>query len=58
MAEVLDLVVGARVLIGKLVTGEAKDGEIFRVFGFDVLVEFLEAFELRGEAAFGRRVDD
>jgi hypothetical protein len=41
-----------------LVAGEAQNCEVFRVLGFDGLVEVLKAFELRGEAAFGGGVDD
>jgi hypothetical protein len=45
-------------LAAELVAGEAQNGEVFGVLGFDGLVEVLEAFELRGEAAFGGCVDD
>ena len=53
----MDLVVGAGVLAAELVAGEAEDDELVGVFGLDVLVQGLEAFELRGEAAFGGGVD-
>lgn len=42
----------------ELVAGEAQDNEVVRVVRLDFLVEFLEAFELRREAAFGGGVDD
>lgn len=42
----------------ELVAGEAEDGEVFGMFGFDGLVEGFEAFELWREAAFGGGVDD
>lgn len=45
-------------MVVELVAGEADDREVVRVAGFQGLVEFLEAFELRGETAFGGRVDD
>lgn len=58
LAEGLDLVVGTGVLAAELVAGEADDREVVREAGFQGLIEFLETFELRGEAAFGGRVDD
>lgn len=58
LAEGLDLVVRAGVLAAKLVAGEAKNGEVFGMLGLDGLVEVLEAFKLRSEAAFGGGVDD
>ena len=45
-------------MAAELVAGEAENGEVFGVLGFDGLVEVLEAFELRSEAAFGGGVDD
>ena len=51
-AEGLDGVVVARVLLHELVAGEAEDDEGVAVGGGDFLVEGLEGFELRGEAAF------
>ena len=53
----MDLVVGTGVLAAELIAGEAEDDELVGVFGLDVLVEGLEAFELRGEAALGGGVD-
>jgi hypothetical protein len=41
-----------------LVAGEAEDEELVGVRGRDFFVEGFEAFELRGEAAFGGGVDD
>ena len=57
LAEGLDLVVGARVLVVELVAREAEDLKV-GVFGLDLLVEFLEALELNSEAALGGGVDD
>lgn len=57
LAEVLDVVVASGLLAAELVAGEAEDLEL-RVLGGDVLVQLLEALVLRGEAAFGGRVDD
>ena len=54
----MDVVVGAGILRAELVAGEAEQLEVLRVLGLDVFVERLEAAELRGEAAFGGRVDD
>ncbi len=45
-------------MLHELVAGESEDDEVVRVVGLDFLVELLEAFELRGEAALGGRVDD
>ena len=52
LAEGLDRVIVARVLVSELVAGEAEDQELVRVGGGDFFVEFFEAFELGGEAAF------
>lgn len=41
-----------------MVAGEAEDEELVRVGGGDFFVQGFEAFELRGEAAFGGGVDD
>lgn len=57
-AEALDGVVVAGVLLHELVAGEAQDDEAVRVLGLDLLVELLETFKLRREAAFGGGVDD
>ncbi|KAL9592330.1 MAG: hypothetical protein Q9179_006831, partial [Wetmoreana sp. 5 TL-2023] len=57
-AELLDAVVGPGVLGHELVAREAEDDEIVGVRGGDFLVERLEGGVLRGEAAFGGRVDD
>ena len=56
-AEGLDGVVVAGVLLHELVAGEAEDDEPVRVGRLDFLVERLQAFELRREAAFRGRVD-
>lgn len=58
LAELLDLVVGARVLAVELVAGKAEHDELVRVLFCDLLVEGFEAGELRREAAFGSGVDD
>lgn len=58
LAEGLDVVVGAGVLVAELVAGEADDEKVIGVFALKVLVECLEALELWGEAAFGGRVHD
>lgn len=58
LAEGLDLIVGAGILVAKLVAGEAQDGEVIRVLVFDGFVERLEALELGREAAFGSGVHD
>lgn len=39
-------------MVVELVAGEAEDGEVIWVAGFEGLVQLLEAFELGGEAAF------
>jgi hypothetical protein len=57
LAELLDLVVGARVLAAELVAREAEDLKV-GVRGFHVFVELFEALELWRETAFGGRVDD
>ena len=58
LAEFLDLVVGAGILGAELVAGEAEDGEVVAVLGFQFLVEFLQTFELGSETAFRGRVND
>ena len=58
LAELLDLIVGARLLAAKLIAREAQDGKVIRVLLLEILVELLEAGVLRGEAALGGRVDD
>lgn len=58
LTEGLDLIVGAGILAAELVAWETDDGEIFGVFGLQVLVELLETFELRGEAALRGGVHD
>lgn len=52
LAKLLNLIVGAGVLTTKLIAREAQDFKVIWVLGFQLLVEFLEPFELRGEAAF------
>lgn len=56
-AEGLDGVVVAGVLLHELVAGEAEDDEAVPVLRPDLLVQLLQRFELRGEAALGGRVD-
>ena len=46
------------ILVHELVAGEAEDDEVVGMIFFDFLVEGFEAFELRGEAAFGGGVYD
>lgn len=58
MAEVLDLVVCAGVLLHELVAGKAEELELVGVRFLEGLVEGFEGGELRGEAAFGGSVDD
>ena len=41
----------------ELVAGEAEDFNVLGVLGLELLVELLEALELRGEAALGGGVD-
>ena len=57
-AEGLDRIIVARVLLHELVAGEAEDDKVVRVRTLDFLVERLQPFELRREAAFRGRVDD
>ena len=54
-AELLDLLVGAGLLMAELVAGEADDDESLVLI---LLVERLEAVVLRGEAALAGGVDD
>lgn len=56
-AEGLDGVVVAGVLLHELVAGEAEDDEAVPVLRPDLLVQLLQRFELRREAALGGRVD-
>lgn len=58
LAKLLDLVVAARVLAAELVARETQDFEVVGVGGFELLVQFLQTFELGCEAAFRGRVDD
>lgn len=58
LAKVLDIVVGAGLLVTKLVAGEAEDDKVVGVLLLDRLVELLEALVLGSEAALGGRVDD
>lgn len=58
LAELLNLIVAAGILAAELVAGEADDFEVVGVLRLQVLVEFLQPGELRGEAAFGGGVDD
>jgi hypothetical protein len=52
LAEGLDVVVGPGLLAAELVAWEAEDREVVGVFLLYGLVELLEPFVLRGEAAF------
>ena len=56
-AEGLDRIIVARVLLHELVAGEAEDDKVVRVRTLDFLVQRLQPFELRREAAFRGRVD-
>ena len=47
--------VGYGLLVGELVTGESQHDQVFVLI---LLVEPLQAFELRGEPAFCRGIDD
>lgn len=58
LAELLDRVVVAGVLLHELVAGEAEDDEAVGVRGGDGFVEGFERGELRREAAFAGGVDD
>lgn len=58
LAERLDLVIAAGVLIAELVAGETEDGERVRVLGINGFVELLKTLELRGKSALGGGVDD
>lgn len=58
LAELLDLVVGARLLARKLVAGEAEDDEVVAVLLADRGVQLLEARVLARQTAVGGRVDD
>lgn len=58
LTERLDLVVGTGVLAAELVAGEPEELKVLRVLRLELLVDLLEAFELRGEAALGGGVDD
>lgn len=58
LAELLDLLVGAGLLAAELVAGEAEDDEVVGVLLAHRVPQFLQAGVLRGEAAFGGRVDD
>lgn len=57
-AKLLNLIVGAGILVAELVGREGDNLKVVWVFGFNVLVQLLEAVKLRCEAALGRRVDD
>jgi hypothetical protein len=52
LAELLNLVVGARVLAAKLIARETDNLKVVGVFALDVLVQLLQALELGCEAAF------
>jgi hypothetical protein len=58
LAELLNLVVGARVLAAKLIARETDNLKVVGVFALDVLVQLLQALELGCEAAFRRRIYD
>ena len=55
LAELLDLVIGTRILLLKLVAGETDDNESAV---FVLLVQFLQALELRCESALTGGIDD
>ncbi len=54
-AELGDLLIGAGLLEGEVVGGEAEDDE---AFVFELLVEIFDRGVLRSETAFGSDVDD
>jgi hypothetical protein len=58
LAELLDIVIGAGLLVAELVAGEAENDEVVWVLLVDGLPQLLKAGVLRGEAALGGRVDD
>lgn len=58
LAELLDVIVGTRLLTTELVAGETEDDKVLRVLALEVGPELLEAGVLRGEAALGGSVDD
>lgn len=55
LAEGLNLILGTRLLVGKLVAGEAKNHE---ALGAVLLVELLESLVLGSETALGSNVDN
>jgi len=57
LAEALDVVVGAGLLVAELVAGEAEDLEV-RVGGAEGFVQLLETLVLRRQTAFRGDVDD
>lgn len=57
LAEGLDLVVGAGILRLELVARESENLKVLWVLRLELLVDLLEALELRGEAALGSGVD-
>lgn len=58
LAEGLDVVVRAGVLVVELVAREAEDGEVVGVAALQGLVELFKTFELGREAAFRGGVDN
>ena len=58
LAKLLDVIVGAGLLVAELVAGEAEDDKFVGVLGIDRLPERLKLLVLRSKAALGGRVDD
>ena len=54
----MNLIVGTGILAAELVARESEDSKVFGVLGLQLLVEFLETFELGSKAALGGSVDD
>lgn len=58
LAELLDLVVGSRILAAELVAREPEELDLVAVLALELLVQLLQTRELRREAALGGGVDD
>jgi hypothetical protein len=56
--KLLNLIITAGILAAKLIAGKSNDFKVLGVLGFELLVQFLQPFELWREAAFRRRVHD
>ncbi len=58
LAEALDIIISSGFLTTELVARESENDEVIWVGSFDFLIQVLEAFVLRSEAALGSGVDD